>query len=119
MRAICFSILVFFFLSTRALTAEDDDILGTDLKVIPFKKVTKKGLTFRVPDDMPFVEKDGILKPIEFEEYFYSKIKKLETQIDDLMARIRQAQSAVEKLEKNVEAGRSKQSEDAQKPLPG
>ncbi len=47
--------------------AEDEvEMSKSDLAVIPFKKVTVKGLVFRVPDDIPFVEKDGVLKPISY-----------------------------------------------------
>ncbi len=72
----------------------------SDLAVIPFKKVTVKGLVFRVPDDIPFVEKDGILKPISFDEYFYSKIMALEKTIADLKVRLEATESQLAKLQK-------------------
>ena len=82
--------------------AEESDDSAKEIEVIPFKEVTKKGLVFRVPDDIPFVEKDGILKPITYEEYFYSKIRKLEKTVTDLKSRLEEVESAVPKVEKPV-----------------
>ncbi len=84
--------------------AEDEvEISKSDLAVIPFKKVTVKGLVFRVPGDIPFVEKDGILKPISFDEYFYSKIVALEKTVTDLKARLDATEAQLAKLQKGDE----------------
>ena len=82
--------------------AEESNAPSEEIEVIPFKEITKKGLVFHVPDDIPFVEKDGILKPIAYEEYFYSKIKKLEKTVADLKSRLEEVESAVPKVEKPV-----------------
>lgn len=84
---------------TPLYSADDSETPAEEIEVIPFKVVEKKGIVFRVPDDIPFVEKDGILKPITYEEYFYSKIKKLETTVADLRSRLEQMESPTPKPE--------------------
>lgn len=82
--------------------ADDSETPAEEIEIIPFKVVEKKGIVFRVPDDIPFVEKDGILKPITYEEYFYSKIKKLETTVADLNSRLEQMESPVAEVEEQA-----------------
>lgn len=94
-------LLVSTFLFYPAAGSAEDETkpAASELTVIPFKKITKKGLVFRVPEDMPFAEKDGILKPIAFEEYFYSKIVALEKTVVDLEARLKKTESKLAKLQ--------------------
>ena len=45
-------------------------------------KTTKEGLQYRVPEDMPIETRNGIQAPIPFDEYMYSKFKKIDTRLD-------------------------------------
>ena len=98
--------------------AEESNDSAKEIEVIPFKEVTKKGLVFRVPGDIPFVEKDGILKPIAYEEYFYSKIKKLEDSLADLKSRLEEVEAQVPKVEKPAPENPSEATENKSLLLP-
>ena len=57
--------------------------------------VTKEGLSFRVPEDMPIEKRGGIQAPIPFDEYVYGKFDRMDKKVRTLETRI-------EELEKTV-----------------
>ena len=58
-----------------------------------YSKSAKSGLQYRVPEDMPIESRGGIEAPIPFDEYMYSKFKK----IDQRLNRIEESLARVEK----------------------
>jgi len=50
---------------------------------------TKDGLHFRVPEDMPVVERGGIQMALPFDEYVYGKFGKFEARVARLEAKVK------------------------------
>lgn len=80
----------------RADAAEDVDKTAEEFKKYQFETITtKEGLRFEVPPDMPIQRKDGLVQPVEFNQYLYVKFKmmeerigKLEKQIDEMQKKL-------------------------------
>ena len=53
---------------------------------------TKEGLSFTVPEDMPIVNRNGIVAPVPFEEYIYGKLNKLNSRLKSVEARLDQVE---------------------------
>lgn len=45
---------------------------------------TKEGLTYRVPEDMPIENRNGIQAPIPFDEYMYGKFKRMDARLKEM-----------------------------------
>ncbi len=91
----CFAALamtLFLVQSAFALTDEQKKEIGDEAKNFQYNIVTtKSGLQYRVPEDMPIEKRGGIEAPIPFDEYSYSKFKKIDARlqnIEDSLARI-------------------------------
>lgn len=65
-----------------------------------YQTTTKKGLVFRVPEDMPIEERNGIVQPIPFDEYMYGKFKKLEDRLEKIELQIGAVETRIENIEK-------------------
>lgn len=51
-------------------------------------KMTKEGLIFRVPEDMPIERRGGLQVPMQFDEYMYGKFRQLDNVLKDMQARL-------------------------------
>lgn len=49
---------------------------------------TREGLTFRVPEDMPIENRNGIQTPIPFDQYMYGKFKQIENKLKEVDAKL-------------------------------
>lgn len=62
-----------------------DEKMAEEMKKYHFDTVTtKEGLKFNVPSDMPIQNKDGLVQPMEFDEYLYIKFKMIEDRVISL-----------------------------------
>ena len=69
--------------SAEELTA--DEKMAEETKKYHFDTVTtKEGLKFNIPSDMPIQNKDGLVQPMEFNEYLYIKFKMIEDRVISL-----------------------------------
>ena len=51
--------------------------------------VTKEGLHFRVPEDMPIEKRGGIEAPIPFDEYMYSRFQQIDKRLKNMEAMLK------------------------------
>ena len=92
----------------RLAQAEDAPSTPVDPSDTNFKYTTvttKEGLSFRVPEDMPIEKRGGLLGPIPFDEYTYSKLKQIDTKIQGLnekLDRIEKKMDEAKEEKKNV-----------------
>ena len=63
----------------------------------PTKVVTKRGLSFRVPEDMPIEVNGGLAAPLPLDEYVYRKFKKLEDRMSGIEKRLRELEESEKK----------------------
>ena len=78
-----------------ALTDEEKNDIRDTAKDFQYSEVmAKSGLKYRVPEDMPIENRNGIEAPIPFDEYMYSKFKK----IDERLTRIEETLDHIEKI---------------------
>ncbi len=63
----------------------DQEKMAKDMERYHFETVTtKEGLKFSVPPDMPIQNKDGLVQPMEFDQYLYVKFKTIEERVSGL-----------------------------------
>jgi len=83
------SLLVFFLLltcSTASAQEYSEEELKSAGESITIK--SKSGLHFKVPPDMPIVERDGTIYPLPMDEYFNRKLNILKGRVDSLEGKI-------------------------------
>ena len=66
---------------------------------VDYKVVTKEGLNFRVPVDMPIEKRNGIVAPISTEEYIHGKFKKLDKRLDGIEEKLGETIKAIRDLQ--------------------
>ena len=85
--------LLFLSASAGSLHAYDEseaDKMAEEIKNGGFETVTtKEGLKFDIPSDMPIERKDGLVRPVPFEEYLYVKFKKIEERVVSLDEKVK------------------------------
>jgi hypothetical protein len=59
---------------------------------------TKEGLTFRVPEDMPIVTRNGITAPIPFDEYMYGKFKLMDSRLRSIETKVVHVEEMLSKM---------------------
>lgn len=64
---------------------------------------SKDGLHFKVPADMPIVERGGVILPLPTDEYLIQKINALTERMDDLRNRTEALDQKVDSLNKQLE----------------
>lgn len=84
------------------LAQPDEDSKRTNPQELVVKE--KKGIRFKLPADWPIEEKDGTVRPVPVEEYLSqkftaadSRLRVLEREVADLMARLRAAEEELSK----------------------
>ena len=84
--------LMFVASSAWALTDDEKKEIINEANNFQYSTVTtKSGLRFRVPEDLPIETRNGIEAPLPFDEYMYSKFKKMDermTHIEKTLDRI-------------------------------
>ena len=80
---------------------EEAEQKAEEVPNFPYQEVvTKEGLVFRVPQDMPIEKRGGILAPIPFDEYTYGKLKQIDHAIATLEARLTKLEEELSSLKK-------------------
>ncbi len=72
-------------------------------------KMTKEGLFFRVPEDMPIERRGGLQVPMQFDEYMYGKFKQLDDTLKEIGARLGHIESMLTEIKGNQERQRKLQ----------
>ena len=89
--------------SARAADDEQQKITEPETKDYSFKDVTTpEGLHFRIPEDMPIETRGGLKGPIPFDEYLYSKFRKLEDKVTELDKKIDKLQNSMDFLQEKL-----------------
>ena len=105
--------MVLFFLAlSPAWGADEAPPAEEDTNFRYQTKMTKEGLHFRVPEDMPIEHRGGLQVPLPFDEYMYGKFKQLDgilksmetrlERIEKLLIEMKEAQT-----EKKLQVGES------------
>lgn len=93
-------------LSVHAAPAAEDQQqkkTETETNDYSFKDVTTpEGLHFRIPEDMPIETRGGLKGPIPFDEYLYSKFRKLEDKVTELEKKIDKLQNSMDSLQEKL-----------------
>ena len=86
-----------------ALTDQQKQEIREEAKNFQYNEVTSpSGLKYRVPEDMPIENRNGIEAPIPFDEYTYSKFKKIDE-------RLKSIEETLSRIEKNMTASKSQE----------
>lgn len=88
-----FGICVWLELPNRVQAARDDD-------EVTVKK--EKGLSFKVADDWPIEERNGLVGPIPIEEYVSIKFKDIRTQLSNLSQQMSVLDLRLQTVEKQL-----------------
>ena len=118
-------LLVLIFLAfpfSAGADREETDQMTEEMQKYRFETVTtKEGLKFSIPSDMPIERKDGLVKPIPFEEYLYIKFKMIEERIGKMEKRLDAMEgkllSKIDEV-KVLQLGAAKKNEPAAQPQP-
>ncbi len=90
-------LMVLFLLILNPVWGADEAAPAADVDDTNFRyqtKMTKEGLHFRVPEDMPIEHRGGLQVPLPFDEYMYGKFK----QLDGVLKGIETRLDRIEKL---------------------
>ena len=95
-------VLILALTGIRPLLAEEASTTKAESEDINFKYktvTTKEGLVFRVPEDMPLETRNGIMAPIPFDEYMYSKFKQVDTKLKDVNDKLDRIEKKIDSLQ--------------------
>lgn len=93
-----------------ALTAEEAEDIRKGAANFKYHTVTtKEGLTFRVPEDLPVVTRDGIQAPLPFDEYMYGKFKQIDERLKSIDSKLDRLEDALESRKPSDKESKSPQ----------
>ena len=75
------AVLLVWVSNVFALTEGEEKEIRDEANNFQYHTVTQEGLAFRVPEDMAVEKRNGILAPVPFDEYMYSKFKKIDEKL--------------------------------------